>query len=83
MNLSVRKSLQTRIDWVKRIFRRKLDSKSHREAWQKYENTVLYYRSNSIFLFHVIHVLLNAIGGQLIFVESKEYLESDNPDFDT
>ena len=66
----------SRLKLLKRIFNRKLASERHKKVWVKFENTVLYYRSNSIFLFHIVHFLMFLISGNGAYNSSKEYLES-------
>ena len=73
----------SRFRWIMRIFNRKLASAQHKKAWVKYENTVLYYRSNAIFLFHIFHFAMFSAFGQAPYTEAKEYLESGDAEFDT
>ena len=73
----------SRVRLMKRIFTRKLTSEQHKRAWLKYENTVLYYRSNGCFLFHIFHFLMFSIFGNSPYEESKVYLNSEDVKFDT
>ena len=75
--------LLTKLKQIKRIFKRNLISERHRKAWEKFENEILYYRSNAIFLFHIVHFLLTSISDESIYSQSEKYLSSDKSQFDT
>ena len=54
-----------------------LPSEQHIQSWNRFENTVLYYRSNVIQLFNVFHWILYVIQGRANFNESEKLLEED------
>ena len=51
------------------------------KSWNRFENTVLYYRSNACQLFHIFHWTLFLAIGRANFAESAKYIE-EGGDFD-
>ena len=64
-----------RLGYIKTILMKPLPSEQHIQSWNRYENTVLYYRSNAVQFFFIFHWIAYVVQGRANFDESAKYIE--------
>ena len=70
-----------KLETLKAIIKRQHTSEHHKESWKKYENTILYYRSNACQFFLTLNTLFFSAFGEDIYQNSEKILQLGEDQF--
>ena len=70
-----------KLETLKTIIKRQHTSEHHKASWVKYENTILYYRSNACQFFLTLNTLFFSAFGEEIYQNSERILQQGEDRF--
>ena len=80
--MAIFETFTQRLSYFKSIMLRRHPSTEHRKSLEKFENSVLYYRSNILMILLIIGNGVSFLTESTPYHNSMKFLDSDKADFD-